>query len=212
MTGPKIGASLMALLFPALALCQEATGSEPARDFSTAKPSYELMASGVFRTISAVVPVTRRVAAEVHYFGLPEAEPRVNVVQALFSYQVPLGRYGFIAPGAGTYFGVEHAALSVSVRWLVEAGRVVSEGLFAQGTGTPDSTERAQIWDGNHVSLTFLERRLEIGPTWEHIHVREENEWKWGGRLAGRVSERILLVVYALTPGETEWRAGFSIR
>jgi hypothetical protein len=170
------------------------------------------MASSVFRTVSAIVPVTRRLAAEVHYFGLPENEPRENLVQATLSYQLPLGPYGFIAPGAGYYSGINHSAFSVSLRWLVEAGRVVSEGLLAQGVDNSDGSERGQIWDGNHVSVTFLDRALDVGPTWEHIHIREEDEWKWGARVAGRVHDRVQLQLYALTPGKTEWRAGFLVR
>ena len=181
-------------------------------DLSAVRPSVELMASSVFRTVSAVVPIKHRLAAEVHYFGLPEVHPSVNVVQTALSYQVPLGRFGFIAPGAGYYWGKDSNAPSASVRWMVEAGPIVSEGLLVQGLTTPEDAERAQIWDGNHVSLAMLNRKLEVGPTWEHIHIREEDEWKWGARVAARVHERVMVQAYVMTPGKTEWRGGFVIR
>jgi hypothetical protein len=98
------------------------------------------------------------------------------------------------------------------VRWLLEAGPLLSEGLLSQGSDQGDGSERGQFWDGNHVSLALLDRRLELGPTGEHIHIRDEDEWQWGARAAVRVHARLLLQAYVLTPGETEWRAGFVVR
>jgi hypothetical protein len=209
---------MVALLCPAIVLAQHddahprADASAHHRDLSTPRPTYEAMASRVFRTVTAVVPIGHRLAAEVHYFGLPDPEVHVNVVQTGISFQVPLGRFGFIAPGIGYYSGVDHSAPSVSVRWLLEAGPLLSEGLLSQGIDQGDGSERGQFWDGNHVSLALLDRRLELGPTWEHIHIRDEDEWKWGARAAVRVHARLLLQAYVLTPGETEWRAGFVVR
>jgi hypothetical protein len=186
--------------------------AESHHDLAKPRPSFEAMSSSVFRTVTALTPIGHRVMAEVHYFALPESAPRVNVVQAGLSYQFPIGRIGFIAPGIGFYSGIDHEALSLSARWFVEAGAIVSEGLVVQGIDNDDGTERGQFWDGNHVSLALLDRRLEIGPTWEHIHIRDEDEWKVGGRFALRVHPRVMLQAYALTPGATEWRGGVLVR
>jgi len=181
-------------------------------DPASARATFEAMASDVFRTVTAIVPITHRVAGEVHAFALPDPHARVNVAQAGVSYQVALGRLGYIAPGVGYYSGVDHATASVTLRWLVERGPFVSEGLLVQGIDASDQSETGQFWDGNHVSLAMLRRRLELGPTWEHIHIRDEDEWKWGGRAALRVSGRVLMQLYVLTPGATEWRGGVVIR
>jgi hypothetical protein len=181
-------------------------------DLSVPRPSFEAMSSRVFRTVSAVTPIGHRIVAEVHYFALPEAHPRVNVVQSGVSYQLPLGARGFVAPGIGFYSGVDHEALSVSARWLLEVGPIVSEGLIVQGIDNDDGTERGQFWDGNHVSLALLDRRLEVGPAWEHIYIRREDEWKGGGRVALRVHPRVLVQALALAPAETEWRFGVLVR
>lgn len=219
--GYAIAAVMVSLLCSAPAVAQR-DSPKPAEashereghheDLSIARPAFELMISEVFQTASVVVPVWNRVATEVHFFGLPDFDPSVSVVQAAIGYQLPLGRFGFIAPGVGYYWGKERSGPSASLRWQVEVGRVVSEGLLVEGFRATDGRERAQIWDGNHVSLTMFDRRLEVGPTWEHIHVREENEWKWGARVAARVHENVTLLVYAMTPGKTEWRVGFAVR
>jgi hypothetical protein len=209
------------LLAPARTSAQHAppTGGHTApaararhHDLSTPRPSFEAMSSRVFRTVSAVTPIGHRIVAEVHYFALPEAAPRVNVLQSGLSYQFPLGQRGFVAPGIGFYSGVDHEALSITARWLVEVGPIVSEGLIVQGIDNDDGTERGQFWDGNHVSLALLDRRLEVGPAWEHIHIRDEDEWKGGGRVALRVHPRVLVQAQALAPGETEWRVGVLVR
>ncbi|HEX4935619.1 MAG TPA: hypothetical protein VFV33_20705, partial [Gemmatimonadaceae bacterium] len=123
---------LAAFLLPAaMAAGQAPQGHEPARgashpapakehhDLASARSTFEAMASDVFRTVTAVVPIASRLAGEVHFFAIPDRHTRVNVAQAGVSYQVPLGRIGFLAPGLGYYSGVDHAAGSVSLRWLV---------------------------------------------------------------------------------------------
>lgn len=212
------------LLFAAAAAGQSPPPHEPDRrashppradahhDLATARASFEAMASDVFRTVTAVVPIANRLAGEVHVFAIPDRHARVNVAQAGVSYQLALGGIGYIAPGFGYYSGVNHATASATVRWLVETGPLVSEGLLVQGIDASDQSETGQFWDGNHVSIAMLRRRLELGPTWEHIHIRDEDEWKWGARAALRVHERALLQLYVLTPGATEWRAGVVVR
>jgi hypothetical protein len=51
-----------------------------------------------------------------------------------------------------------------------------------------------------------------VGPSWEHIHLREEDEWKWGGRVAVRLARNVTAQLFTLTPGRTEWRAGLLVR
>ncbi len=175
-------------------------------------PSWEFMASSAFRSATAIVPVGHRFAAELHYYGLPEPELRITVAQTALGYQVPVGRHGFIAPALGYFSGVHHGAFAGSVRWMLEAGPFVTEGMLVQGHDRSDEVDRAQFWDGNHVSLALFDRRLEVGPTFEHINVREEDAWKWGGRVAVRVHKRVLAQSYILTPGKTELRFGVLVR
>jgi len=181
-------------------------------DRATPKPSWEFMASSVFRSATAIVPVGHRFAAELHYYGLPDPEVRITVARAAIGYQLRVGGLGFVAPAVGYYSGVEHGAFAGSVRWLLEAGSLVSEGMLVQGHDQSDRTERGQIWDGNHVSLAIFERRLEVGPTWEHIRLRDEDGWKWGGRVAVRLHARILAQGYVFTPGTPEVRLGVLVR
>lgn len=216
MRNPTIALLLAALCGPTLSGAQ---GHPPAHegaashhDASLPKTSFEVMGSEVFRTAAAIVPIGHRLTAELHYFGLPDPHVRINVAQMALAWQFPLGRHGFIAPGLGYYSGVDHATFSGSVRWLYERGPFITEGLLVQGHDQSDETERGQIWDGNHVSLALFRKRLELGPTWEHIAVREEDEWKVGGRVAARVHPRLLAQLYVLRPGPTEWRLGFLVR
>ncbi len=59
--------------------------------------------------------------------------------------------------------------------------------------------------DGDHVSVRW--KRLEVGPSWERIHRREENEWKVGGRVAFRILRHVSSGMFALAP-DTEVRGG----
>lgn len=183
-----------------------------AESFARPRLSWEALASPAFRTASGIAPLGTRVAVEAHYFGMPSEESQTHVVQAGLSWHLSLGSLGFVAPGVGWYSGVEHGAVSGSVRWQIEHGRIVSEGLMVQAIDRRDGTERGQFWDGNHVSLSLLDRRLEVGPSWEHIHLREEDEWKWGGRVALRLARGVTAQLFTLTPGRTEWRAGLLVR
>ncbi len=189
----------------------EAAGA-PHEVFARPRLSWEALASPAFHTATGIVPLGSRVAVEAHYFGMPEKESRNAVIQTGVSWHLGLGSLGFVAPGVGWYSGVDHGAVSGSVRWQIEHGRIVSEGLMVQAIDRRDGTERGQFWDGNHVSLSLLDRRVEVGPSWEHIHFREEDEWKWGGRVAVRLARSVTAQLFTLTPGRTEWRAGLLVR
>jgi hypothetical protein len=183
-----------------------------AESFARPRQSWEALASPAFRTASGVVPLGARVVVEAHYFGMLEGESQTHVVQTGVSWHLNIGSLGFVAPGVGWYSGVDHGAVSGSVRWQIEHGRIVSEGLMVQAIDRKDGTERGQFWDGNHVSLSLLDRRVEVGPSWEHIHFREEDEWKWGGRVAVRLARSVTAQLFTLAPGRTEWRAGLLVR
>jgi hypothetical protein len=109
---------------------------------------------------------------------------------------------------------------------IYERGWFVTQGLILQGfrytpvfreeeaggehgSPAPVSYVRPTISDGDHVSVRW--KRLTIGGAFEHIHFREGDEWKGGGRLAVRMFSRLSAIVYVLGPGRTEWRGGILI-
>lgn len=83
------------------------------------------------------------------------------------------------------------------------------ESEHSETPSEPVSYVRPTISDGNHLSVRW--KRLTIGGTWEHIHFREGDEWKGGGRLAVRLLPRLPAVLYVLGPGRAEWRGGVVI-
>jgi hypothetical protein len=70
-----------------------------------------------------------------------------------------------------------------------------------------EAARHASILDGIHVSARV--GRLEAGPLIEHIHYREENEWKAGARVAWRVGSGVKIVGQVLGP-DVEARAGLA--
>jgi len=183
----------------------------------------EFVASGVFRSGSYVQPIWRGAGFESHYFGGEAA----NTGFTGGSYVFDVGGFN-LALGAGVAFGSNQFVTmpAFSFRWDYEKGWFVTQGLVVQGfrqtpmfkdeesehletPSEPVSSVRPTIWDGNHLSIRW--KRLTAGGTWEHIHFREGDEWKGGGRLAFRILPRVSAVLYVLGPGRAEWRGGVVI-
>jgi len=123
-----------------------------------------------------------------------------------------------LSPGFGVSFGQNHTtAPALTFRWVVERGPIVSQGLFIQALGKSPEEEGEEpeeervypnIWDGNHVSYRY--DRLEVGPSWEHIHGREGDEWKVGGRFTYCILRNVTAVMFLMAP-DTEIRFGVMI-
>jgi len=188
----------------------------------------EFVASNIFRSGSYVQPLWKHLNFEGHYFG----GTSTNVGFTGGSWTFRAGELK-LSPGFGVLFGSNQFATSpaVSFHWSYEHGWFVTEGLVIQGfretpvfsengeegdaensggSAEPVGYVRPTISDGNHVSARW--KRLTIGGTWEHIHFREGDEWKGGGRLAIRLFSRVSAVLYVLGPGQTEWRGGILIQ
>jgi hypothetical protein len=223
------------VLFAAgIALAQEAPGQRAAAEPSGQKdeahegPSAfeaEFAASDVFRSGSYIQPLWRGLGLEGHYFGGTSTE--TGFVGGAWTFRLKGLK---LSPGFGVMFGSNQFATApaFSFRWDYERGWFVSQGLTLQGfRETPVFSEeggksehhdglpvpvafvRPTIADGDHVSARW--KRLTIGGTWEHIHFREGDEWKGGGRLAIRLLPRVSAILYVLGPGRAEWRGGVLI-
>jgi hypothetical protein len=183
----------------------------------------EFVASDVFRSGSYVQPIWRGLGFEGHYFGGEAAD--IGFTGG--SYTFGIGGLK-LALGAGVAFGSNQFTTmpAFSFRWDYEKDWFVTQGLAVQGfrqttmfkdeeseqlesPSEPVSYVRPTISDGNHLSIRW--KRLTIGGTWEHIHFREGDEWKGGGRLAVRLLPRLSAIVYVLGPGRAEWRGGVMI-
>ena len=183
-------------------------------------PEVEFVGSSDFRSVLLVVPVYRGLNVEAHYFGFrthPHESSHgvsrsfgildVGSVNASWSFH--LGEHVILSPGVGVSFGERQTTSpAITFRWEVEKGKLFSQGLFIYSPRESEEFGRTSIWDGNHVSLRLS--RLEIGPSWERIHARSENEWKVGGRAAVRLLSNVSLVFFVLAP-HTEYRAGLII-
>jgi hypothetical protein len=183
----------------------------------------EFVASNVFRSGSYVQPIWRGLGFEGHYFGGEAAD--VGFTGG--SYTLGIGGLK-LAFGAGVAFGSNQFTTmpAFSFRWDYEKGWFVTQGLAVQGvrqtqkfeseesehsssTSEAVSYVRPTISDGSHLSGRW--KRLTVGGTWEHIHFREGDEWKGGGRLAVRLLPRLSAILYVLGPGRAEWRGGVVI-
>jgi hypothetical protein len=183
----------------------------------------DFAASDIFRSGSYIQPVWRGAAFEGHYFA--EEGTDVGYAGASWAWRT----HGLkLSPGLGIVFGSDGFTTSpaVSIRWDFERSWFVSQGLILQGfretTAASEGEESAQsaeaagravfhpaISDGNHVSARW--NRLTAGGTWEHIHFREGDEWKGGGRVAFRILPHVSGVLMVLGPGHVEWRGGIAI-
>ena len=176
----------------------------------------EFVASDIFRSANYVQPVWRSLKFEGEYFGGTETD--VGFTGASWTFGVHHLR---LSPAIGVLFGSNRFATSpaVAFRWEYEHAWFVTQGLFVQGfretpafrEGEPElvSYVRPTISDGNHLSVHW--HRLTTGGTWEHIHFREGDEWKGGGRLEFRLFSRVSAILYVLGPGQAEWRGGILI-
>ena len=193
--------------------------AEPNHEEEKAYPEAEFVASDIFRSGSLVFPAWKRLSFEGHYFGGTETDVGFTGASWTFRWK------GLeLAPGFGVSFGSNQFATapSISFRWNYEKRWFVTQGLIIQGLrDTPIFSEdegdepgpkepagyvRPTISDGDHVSVRW--KRLTVGATGEHIHFREGEEWKGGGRVAFRFAKRFSAVLYVLGPGRAEWRGG----
>jgi len=210
-------------LLPAFAGAQETSAKGKPIDEAAGKGQFleaEFVASDVFRSGSLIVPFARKFAFEGHYFGGTPTETETGFTGV--SWVFSLKEFKLI-PGFGAIFGNNQftASRAVSFRWEYEKKWFITQGLVIQGfrdtpifaekaTGQVQvSTVRPTISDGSHISARW--NRVTVGGTWERIAFREGIEWKGGGRIAIRLLPRISGVLYVLTPGRTEWRAGILI-
>ncbi|MCI0387647.1 MAG: hypothetical protein MOB07_02590 [Acidobacteria bacterium] len=202
---------------------QNQTGKTPSKEEEEGFPELEAVASDVLQNVNLVVPLFRGLNIEGHYYGIrvePEREERgengvelrsriVDSGTINGSWNFRLGEHVVLTPGFGVYFGEnQKTSPAVTFRWEIEKGRIVSQGLFIQSLIGLEGFDPPSIWDGNHVSARFW--RMEVGPSWEFIHTREENEWKGGGRAAFRILPNLSVVLFVLAP-ETEFRGGIII-
>lgn len=215
-------AALVALTLPLAA--QE---SEAKREAASRFPEAEYAASSIFRSATYLQPLWKGLHFEGHYFG--EGETDVGYSGA--GWKVRWKGLGLV-PGFGVAFGSNeiHTTPVVSFRWDYEKKWFVTQGMVLQGLrqspggeaeGVEEGEEagygnraesaplRPSISDGNHVSVRW--NRVTVGPTWEHVHFREGNEWKGGGRLAVRLMSHVSAVLYVLAPGKTEFRLGVLV-
>lgn len=171
----------------------------------------EFVASSVFRGGELTVRVVRSLWAEGYYFGTPEVNAGITGASWRFQW-----KNFAISPGIGVGFG-SHVTTSpvFVVRWTLDTKRWFSQGLWVQDLSPQtirfeDGTERrarSAILDNNHFSARIW--RLEVGPLWEHIKFREEDEWKAGVRVAARLNPRIKVIFQAVVP-EREFRGGIA--
>jgi hypothetical protein len=183
----------------------------------------DFAASDIFRTGSYIQPVWRRWGFEGHYFS--EEGTHVGFTGA--SYLLRIGELK-VLPGFGVVFGSGGFATAPAgtLRWDFERSWFVTQGLFLQGLReTKPPVEEAEhghgehagevdafhvsISDGSHISARW--GRITVGGTWEHIHFREGNEWKGGGRVAFRILPRVSGVLFVFGPGRAELRGGIMI-
>jgi hypothetical protein len=182
-------------------------------------PEAEFVASDTFRSCSYIQRVWSNLSFEAHCFGDTGTDVGHTGAAWLFRW-----RGLRLTPGAGVAFGSNHFATTptVTLRWDLEEHWFLTQGLVIQAlreSAVPVAedgeaieqrrTLRPNISDGNHVSIRWS--RVTIGGTWEHIHFREGDEWKGGGRLAFRIVRHASAILYVLGPGRTEFRAGLVI-
>ncbi len=200
-----------------------ATGEQAETREGPSEFEIEFVASDVFRSGSYSQPLWWGLGFEGHYFGGEATD--VGFTGASWTFRL---RGLKLSPGAGVLFGSNSFATTpaVSFRWDYERAWFVTQGLILQGfrrtpvfeeegaehenvAPVPVSYVRPTISDGDHVSVRF--GRITAGGTFEHIHFREGDEWKGGGRLGIRLLPRVSAVLYVLGPGRAEWRGGILI-
>jgi hypothetical protein len=182
----------------------------------------EFVASDLFRDGTAIIKIWRGLHLEGEYFG--GANYDIGGAGAAWKFR---WKGLSISPGLGVAFGsAAQTAPIVTFRWTLDTRRVFSQGFFAQSlrayvfveeaepsheTGeTPVSEQlkvHTSILDNNHVSLRL--GPVEVGPMWERIRYREENEWKGGLRVAARLRKGVKIIFQTVGP-EVEYRGGIA--
>jgi hypothetical protein len=205
---------------------QEAAKAKPEaeleREHEEARVEVEFVASDVFRDGTTIIKIWRGLHLEGEYFG--GAGYDVGAAGAAWKFRC---KGLSISPGLAVGFGspVQTAPI-VTFRWTLDTRRVFSQGFFGQSlrayvleeeeepsheTGESAVSEQrkvhSSILDNNHVSLRL--GPIEVGPMWERIKYREENEWKGGLRVAARIRKGVKLIFQVVAP-EVEFRGGIA--
>jgi hypothetical protein len=181
-------------------------GEKKAEAEKVVPPFVEAVTSDEFRSISMNLPLSSGLHFEVNYFGGEHA----NVGEVGGAWKFGLGKSVALMPGFGVLFGTDmNTAPALTFRWMVEKDWFVTEGHFVQSLRKSEHGHYEGIWDGNHVSVRW--ERLEVGPTWERIRFREEEEWKRGGRMGVRIFRNVTAVLFVLAPGKAEFRGGIVL-
>lgn len=177
----------------------------------------EYVSSGIFRSGTAIVKVWRGLHAEGEYFG--GAKYDVGVVGAAWKWR---WKALSVSPGFAVGFGSPaQVAPVLTFRWTIDSRRVFSQGFFAQSLRPNAFVEESEdgeepgeqrfsytsILDNNHVSLRL--GPVEVGPMWERIQYRNEQEWKGGARLGLRLPKGFKLIFQTVGP-EVEYRGGIA--
>jgi hypothetical protein len=213
------------LLACPFARAQESRAPEQKPEEADERPLYfpeiEALFSSQFRTASIIVPVWHSLSLDTRYYGNDEAN--VGLVGASWTFKL-WQRHIELSPGLSASFGsVEdldsgfRTAPTASLRWDVKKSWFHAEGYSATSLipsqrpkEAPDDepySKHAYLSDGNHISANW--KRLEGGFAWEHIAVREDQEWKTGGRVSVALNRHFNFVAYILAPSP-EFRCGLS--
>lgn len=179
-------------------------------------PEIEAVASSQFRTAFIVIPVWKKLAVDTRYYGNDEADVLLSGGGWEFE---PWKGHLMLAPGLSVSYnhGIRTAP-AATLRWDVRRSWFHAAGYSAISlipSQRPHESEHhderystySYLSDGNHISANW--KRLEGGFSWEHIAVREEQEWKSGGRFSIALTKHLNFVAFILAP-ETEFRCGLS--
>ena len=171
----------------------------------------DFVASDVFRSGTVTFALWRGLHAEQEYFGTPDVDVGITGLSWKFRWKKLA-----VSPGFAVGYG-RNATISpvFTIRWALDTHRWFSQGFWAQDlTAQRERFEegvvksiRSAILDNNHFSVRVW--KLEAGPLWEHIVYREENEWKGGARIAGRLGKHWKLIFHCVAP-KVEYRGGIA--
>jgi hypothetical protein len=173
-------------------------------------PEAEFTMSSKFANANFTQPLWRGVEFGAHYFWVNEEElsnKHVSVWGAQWAWR----RKGLtIAPGFGLTTGRAGdpgAAFTLTAEY--ERKHFVAYYSFIQsltaGEGEHGGKTHGYISDGNHVSGVW--KRLEVGGTWERIHMRVGNEAKCGVRVAVQLTKHLSFLAFVMGP-DAEARFG----
>jgi len=184
-------------------------------------PEIEGVFSSQFRTAFIDVPVWKRLAIDGRYYGDDEA----NIGLLGANWGLKLWRQHIeLFPGLSVTFGSAlsadqglRTAPAATLHWGVRKNWFHADGYSAislipsqrprHAHEDEAYTKYAYLSDGNHISANW--KRLEGGFGWEHIAVREDQEWKSGGRFSIALTKHLNFVAFILAP-HPEFRCGLS--